>query len=207
MKQSDIYELHKKYAQGKNEEISLDLVWNHSLIVRDIAFQLVENLIKKNIKVDRNLVEIGALVHDIGCYDYYERKEKVPYILHGIKGYEILKKEGFNEEIARMAAVHLGVGIVKENIIANNLPLIKQDCIPITLEEELVAYADNFHSKAGPRLLDFSEAREKLAGLWSDSPIIFDRFKKKFGDINIKILENKYNEWQKEMALKRKGML
>jgi len=122
------------------------------------------------------------LIHDIGCYDHYKDKENVPYILHGVIGYEILKKEGFEEEIARITMIHLGVGLVKENIIKNNLPFEAKDYIPITLEEELIAYADNFHSKAGPRFLSFEEARERLVGLWSDSPIIFDRFKKKFGE-------------------------
>lgn len=204
MKEENIYQLHKKYASSEEK---LDLVWTHSLIVRDIALELADNLIKNNIKIDKNLVEIGALVHDIGCYDYYKDKENVPYLLHGICGYKILQNEGFNEEIARMAMIHLGVGIVKENIIKNNLPFEKKDYIPITLEEELIAYADNFHSKAGPVFLNFEEARERLANLWSDSPIIFDRFRKKFGDIKIKKLENKYNEWQKEMAIKRKGMI
>jgi len=110
----------------------------------------------------------------------------MPYILHGVRGYEILKNEGFEEEIARIATIHLGVGLIKENVLANNLPLEAKDYIPITLEEELVAYADNFHSKKGPVFINFSEAKEKLAGLWSESPIIFERFRKKFGEPEIK---------------------
>lgn len=179
MREEEIYRLHQKYASSEEK---LKLVWNHSLTVKDIALELIENLTKKNIKINRNLVEIGALVHDIGCYDHYRDKEHVPYLLHGVRGYTILQKEGFDEEIARMAMVHLGVGLVKENIIKNNLPFEKKDYIPITLEEELVAYADNFHSKAGPVFLTFEEARGRLADLWTDSPIIFDRFKKKFGE-------------------------
>jgi len=44
MIQEEIYKLHQKYAGSKKD---LDLVWAHSLIVRDIALELVENLIKK----------------------------------------------------------------------------------------------------------------------------------------------------------------
>ena len=179
MTQEEIYKLHQKYANSKED---LDKVWSHSLIIKEIAQQLIDDLIKKGIEIDKNLVKIGTLLHDIGCYEHYKDQKNVPYILHGVKGYEILKNEGFEEKFCRMAMIHLGVGIVKENIIVNNLPLKKQDYIPITLEEELVAYADNFHSKAGPRFLNFEEARERLAGLWNDSPIIFDRFKKKFGE-------------------------
>jgi uncharacterized protein len=186
MNQDIIYKLHQKYAEGENQKELLDLVWGHSLIVRDIAIELANNLIKKGIKIDKELVEIGALIHDIGCYDYYKKINSMPYILHGIRGYEILKNEGFSEEIAKIATIHLGVGIVKENIVANNLPLEHKNFIPITLEEELVAYSDNFHSKKGPSFMTFEEAKEKLAGLWSESPIIFERFRKKFGEPVIK---------------------
>lgn len=186
MDEKEIYKLHQKYAEGEKQKELLDLVWGHSLIVRDIALQLADNLIKKGIKINKELVEIGTLVHDIGCYDYYKKIDNMPYILHGVRGYEILKNESFEEEIARIATIHLGVGLIKENVLANNLPLEAKDYIPITLEEELVAYADNFHSKKGPVFINFSEAKEKLAGLWSESPIIFERFRKKFGEPEIK---------------------
>jgi uncharacterized protein len=188
MNQGDIYKLHQKYSQGENQEIILNAVWGHSLIVRDIALELADNLIKKGIKIDKELVEVGALVHDMGCYKCYEHygRNEGPYIQHGVKGYEILKKEGFSEEIARMAEVHLGVGLIKENVIANNLPLEHRDYIPITLEEELVAYADNFHSKSGPKFDSFEKSREKLAKLWPESVIIFERFRKKFGEPKIR---------------------
>ncbi len=186
MTQEEIYKLHQKYAEGEDQQKLLDSVWGHSLIVRDIALQLADNLTKKEIKINKELVELGALIHDIGCYDYYKKVNNMPYILHGIRGYEILKNEGVNEEIARIATIHLGVGIVKENIVANNLPFEVRDYIPITLEEELIAYSDNFHSKSGPRFMTFEEAKEKLAGLWSESPIIFERFRKKFGEPKIK---------------------
>jgi len=186
MTQEEIYKLHQKYAEGEKQKELLDLVWGHSLIVRDIALQLAGNLIKKGIKINKELVEIGTLIHDIGCYDYYKKIDNMPYILHGVRGYEILKNEGFDEEVARIATIHLGVGIVKENVVASNLPLEHKSFIPITLEEELVAYSDNFHSKKGPSFMTFEEAKDKLAGLWSESPIIFERFREKFGEPKLK---------------------
>lgn len=184
MTQKDIYKLHQKYSKGVNEEVLLDLVWTHSLIVQDIARQLVKNLEKRKIKINKKQVEIGCLVHDIGCYRCYEfyGRNDGPYIQHGVKGYEILKSEGFSEEIARMAMIHLGVGLVKENVVASKLPLEHKDYIPITLEEELVAYADNFHSKSGPKFDSFEDSRKKLANLWPESVVILDRFRKKFGE-------------------------
>jgi uncharacterized protein len=205
MDDKKFYKFHEKYSRGVNEEILLDLVWTHSLIIRDIAMQLVESLKKRNIKIDEKQVEIGALVHDIGCYrayEFYGRKDGA-YVQHGTKGYEILRKEGFSEEIARMAMIHLGVGLVKENIIASKLPFEKKDLIPITLEEELVAYADNFHSKA-PKFFTFKTAQERLVGHWLESGIIFERFRKKFGEPGLKEIKNKYGRWQKEIEKKIK---
>ena len=184
MTQEEIYKLHQKYANGNKE--ALDLVWNHSLIIENIVQELGENLIKNGIKINLELAKIGALIHDIGCYNYYKKIDNIPYILHGVKGYEILKNEGFDDEIARIAMIHLGVGLVKENIIKNNLPFEAKDYIPITLEEELIAYSDNFHSKGGPKFMNFEEAKEKLASLWSESPIIFERWRKKFGEPKLK---------------------
>ena len=208
MNEKKIYKLHQKYSRGINQEIILDAVWGHSLIVKDIALQLIKNLKRRNIRINERLVEIGCLVHDLGCYQAYEfyGRNEGSYIQHGVKGYEILKKEGFGEEIARMATVHLGVGLLKENVIANKLPLEEKDYIPMTLEEELVAYADNFHSKSGPKFDSFEDSRKKLANLWPESVVIFDRFKKKFGEPDLKKLMEKYEKWQKDMAEKIKNM-
>jgi len=186
MTEEEIYKLHEKYANGNKE--ALDLVWNHSLVVRDIVQQLGNNLIKNKIKVDLELVETGALIHDIGCYDFYNKVNDMPYVKHGIRGYEILKSEGFDEEIARMAMIHLGVGITKENVIDSNLPFEKIDYIPITLEEELLAYSDNFHSKGTPEFMNFEEAKEKLVKFREESGVIFERFRKKFGEPNLESL-------------------
>ncbi len=204
MTREEVYKLHQKYAVGKDQQKLLDLVWGHSLVVKDIALQLADNLIKNGTRINRELVEIGALIHDIGCYDYYKKNGDMPYILHGVRGYEILKDEGIDEEIARMTIVHLGVGIVEENVIANNLPLEHKDYIPITLEEELVAYADNFHSKSGPKFDSFEHSKEKLARLWPESVVVFERFRKKFGEPDLKKMEKKYEKWQREMEEKIK---
>ena len=203
MTQEEIYKLHKKYSQGEYGDELLDLVWTHSLIVRDIALQLAKKLEEKKIKINTELVEIGVLIHDIGCYDCYEfvRKNVKPYIQHGVVGTEILRKEGFGEEICKIASVHLGVGITKENIIQNKLPLEVKDFVPETLEEKLVAYADNFHSKNGPKFMDFETARGKLARLWSLSPAKFDEFKAIFGEPELEEIKKKYGEWQEKTGV------
>jgi len=192
MKEDQIYELHKKYTTG---EKTLEVVWLHSLIVRDIALQIAKNVEKKyGVKVDKKLIEIGALIHDIGCYaclgDSFCFGEN--YITHGEIGYQILLENKYPKNIARFSLVHIGVGI--------------KDMIPITLEEEIVAYSDNFHSKKPIRFNNYENEKRKLEGFEKSKGIIFERFRDKFGIPNLDKLENKYKDRHKEINKWMEGL-
>lgn len=143
----EIEALHRKYAP--TEEV-FELVWTHCRIVGDIALQLAQT---SGAYVDTDLVEVGCLLHDIGVYALYDGGEfgaNQNYITHGIRGEEILKNEGFSETIQRFASHHTGVGITKKQIVERNLPLPHEDFLAETPEEELIMYADKFHSKTEP---------------------------------------------------------
>ena len=95
---NDIVALHKKYAAS---DVVYDLVFTHSCIVRDIALQLLDTN-RYGVGLDRKLVEIGALLHDIGVYRLFEAngklREGVSYITHGVEGERILREEGFSKK-------------------------------------------------------------------------------------------------------------
>ena len=188
MKQSSIYKIHEKYAHGKYKKEILEICWTHSLIVKNIAIQIADKLEKKyGIETDKKLIEIGALVHDIGYYDCFDdcRKKICDYVLHGKMGYEILLKEGVSKKRARFALTHVGVGVDKD--------------IPISLEEEIVSYADNFHSKGHPGFNSFEESMEEMIKINPDYGVILERFKNKFGIPDLKELEDKYKNWHKKI--------
>jgi uncharacterized protein len=188
MKQSDIYKLHQKHAHGKYGKKFLEIVWTHSLIVKEISLMIAKDLEKKyKIKTNKKLLIAGSLVHDIGCYDYFYDNYQFSkdYVLHGQKGYEILKENKYSEEMARFSLVHIGVGY--------------KNMIPITLEEEIVSYADNFHSKKPTRFNFFDKEREKLEGFEKGKGIVFDRFREKFGIPDLSRLEKKYKNWHKKI--------
>jgi uncharacterized protein len=84
--------------------------------------------------IDLELVKTGAILHDIG-------RCKSNRIDHAIVGSKILKKIGFSDEISNIALRHIGAGIPKEEAIELGLP--PEDYIPVTLEEKVVAHADN----------------------------------------------------------------
>ena len=75
------------------------------------------------------------------------------YIRHGILGYELLQEEGLPEAICRFASHHTGVGLTRDDVIAQRLPLPPADYLAETGEERLVMYADKFHSKKTPPVL------------------------------------------------------
>lgn len=190
--ENQIKKLHEKCAKNKE---TLDDVWTHSQIVKEIAVLICKGLEKKyQIKTDIELIKTGALVHDIGyyaCFDknFFRIKNK---IRHGEIGYKILKKEKMSENIARFCLTHIGTGITKEHIQKQKLPLKKIDQIPITLEEEIVCYADIFHSKNPSEFNTFEYIKKKWKNISANEEIILNRFKLKFGIPNLKKLKEKY---------------
>ena len=104
---------------------------NHSKAVCKKALKLSSNF---DVDVDIELVKTGALLHDIG-------RSKTNGIDHAVVGAEILKNMGFPDSVANIALRHIGAGIPKEEAIELGLP--PKDYIPLTLEEKIVAHADN----------------------------------------------------------------
>ena len=111
--------------------------------------------------IDERLVVIGGLLHDIGTYYVLKKKHngsdggplefsKKRYILHGLLGYEYLVGEGVDESIAQFARNHTGVGLTRDSVIAQGLPLPPDDYVPLNLEQESVMVADKYHSKSVP---------------------------------------------------------
>lgn len=132
--------LHEKYAPSA---AALDVVRTHCEIVARIALELAA---RAEGPVDAGVVEIGALLHDIGVY----RVGDGPYIRHGVLGHEILRAEGLPEELCRFASCHTGVGLTRDDIQRQHLPIPPGDYLAGSVEERLVMYADKFHSKSNP---------------------------------------------------------
>jgi uncharacterized protein (TIGR00295 family) len=120
-------------------------VIRHSLLVRDIAVEIAKRA-NANVK----LVEAGALLHDIG-------RSKTHGIMHGVEGARIAKRLGLPEEIIDIIEHHLGAGISLEE--AKELGLPPKDYTPKTLEEKIVAHADNLTEGSSKQTI--KEAMEK----------------------------------------------
>lgn len=102
--------------------------------------------LSSNFDVDIELVKTGALLHDIG-------RCKTNSIDHGIVGALILNNLGFNLKVSNIALRHIGAGIPKKEAQMMGLP--PKNYIPITLEEKIVAHADNLIHGSKEVNLDF----------------------------------------------------
>lgn len=200
--EAEIEKLHKKTVQGEYKEKYFELVWTHSTIVKEVALLLADDLEAKDIPIKKDIVIAGALLHDIGMYrchdeDLYDEKDAAPNIKHGIIGGKLIRAAGYPTILSRFAEVHVGTGITIENIEKEDLPLPKEDYIPITLEEELVSFADQFHTKE-PNFTSFENVREKLSRFDESKGFRMDHFMKKFGLPNLTALKEKYDKWHSE---------
>jgi len=105
----------------------------HCKAVSALAVKFAETCEKKGLNVDVNLVEIGALLHDIG-------RSKTHGVDHAAVGVEIARSLNLPESIVSIIECHIGGGIAADEAKELGLPI--KDYFPKTLEEKLVAYAD-----------------------------------------------------------------
>lgn len=178
---ADVEALHRKYAPT-NE--AFDLVFTHCQIVAEIADQLAAR--QGPSVIDRELVRAACLLHDVGVYRLYDtdgRLDKGSYIRHGILGHRLLQEEGFDLAICRFCSCHTGMGLTKQDILAQRLPLPAADYLAVTPEERLLMYADKFHTKASPpRLLMADTYREQVRRFGEEKARKFDLFRAEFGE-------------------------
>ena len=110
-----------------------EVVVSHCEAVAQIALELADKLEKKGIKIDRELVEAGALLHDLG-------RSKTHRVDHGVVGAKIAESEGLAEPLLRIIKSHVGGGITTKE--AKAFGWSKDVYVPVTLEEKIVSYAD-----------------------------------------------------------------
>jgi len=117
----------------KNEGCS-EKVIQHCIIVSEEAVRLAEKNIAAGKDVDISLVEIGALLHDWG-------RSKSHGMDHAVIGSDLAKQYNLDPAIINIIKKHIGAGITPEEADIFDLP--DDDYIPRTIEEKIVAHADN----------------------------------------------------------------
>jgi uncharacterized protein len=134
---------------------------SHLKAVSALAKTLASDIKAAGHKIDVGFVESAALLHDIG-------RSRTHGIRHGVEGAAIMRALGY-EAVARVCETHIGAGIAKEE--AEELGLPKRDYLPETLEEKVVAHADNLVD--GERVVPIEDSLAHLAGkLGADHPAV-----------------------------------
>ena len=96
--------------------------------------------------IDMELVKAGCKLHDVG-------RTITNGIEHAYLGADLLRKEGVDEKICLITERHIGAGITPEE--SESLGLPKRKYVPETLEEKIVAHADNLVHGITPVDLNF----------------------------------------------------
>ncbi|MFX1451199.1 MAG: HD domain-containing protein [Promethearchaeota archaeon] len=144
------------------QEVGLNQnIINHSIAVADKALEIAKNLKNNGVTVDITLVEIGALLHDIG-------RSKVHGWLHAIEGGNIIREKGFSEKIARIAETHILGGFSKKDCQILALPVNRY--LPETIEEKIVCYADKLTK--GTIYLTVEQRFDLWIDEYGDTPIL-----------------------------------
>lgn len=112
--------------------------------VRKIAVNISRRAKKRGqpINIDMDAVYFGALLHDIG-------RSKTHGIDHAVVGASIAIENGLSDTVVKIIERHIGAGIPRDEAMALGLP--EKDYLPVTIEEKIVAHADNlvFGGKVG----------------------------------------------------------
>lgn len=126
-----------------------NILLTHSRAVADKALAIADA--HPELNLDRNFLEEAAMVHDIGifmtdapgihCHGIH------PYICHGYLGADLMRQEGFPRH-AFVCERHTGAGLSLSDIESQDLPIPHRDMLPVSLEEQVVCFADKFYSKS-----------------------------------------------------------
>jgi len=123
-------------------------VIEHSRTVAEYARKIALNIVKSakkkghSINIDMDAVFLGGLLHDIG-------RSRTHGIKHAVAGAAIALQNGIGGKVVNIIERHIGAGITMEEAALLGLP--KKDYLPVTVEEKIVAHADNlvFGSRIG----------------------------------------------------------
>lgn len=154
------------------------ILLTHSRAVADKALAIADA--HPELDLDRNFLEEAALVHDIGifmtdapgihCHGSY------PYICHGYLGADLMRQEGFPRH-ALVCERHTGAGLSLRDITLQELPIPHRDMLPVSLEEQVVCFADKFFSKSKLEKVKSVEKAYKSIARYGDEGVVrFNRW-------------------------------
>jgi uncharacterized protein (TIGR00295 family) len=108
--------------------------------------------IARRCRADVELVKVGGLLHDLG-------RCRTHTMTHAVEGAKLASELALPGPVVKIIERHIGAGITPKE--AERLGLPRKDYTPRTLEEKIVAHADNLIS--GTRRTNVEEAVASVA--------------------------------------------
>lgn len=164
------YEIIAKYYTPESD--LYNILVKHSEAVRDKALELARR--HPELGLDLEFITEAAMLHDIGILETDAPGIKCfgthKYIEHGYLGAEMMRREGYPRH-ALVCERHTGTGLKLVDIITRDLPVPHRELCPVTLEEQLICYADKFFSKTRLDSEDSLERVMQKMAKWGDESI------------------------------------
>lgn len=135
-----------KYYPQDNELKRILLV--HSESVARKALWIADR--HPELKLDKTFLYEASMLHDIGIF--LTKAEPIycfgtaPYICHGYLGAELVREAGWPQH-ALVCERHTGAGLSLEAIIGLQLLIPRREMLPVSMEEQVICFADKFFSK------------------------------------------------------------
>ncbi|MFZ4581603.1 MAG: HD domain-containing protein [Paludibacter sp.] len=154
----------------------------HSEQVCEKALQIADK--HPDLKLDKQFLYEASMLHDIGIFKCdaprIHCRGTHQYIEHGYLGAEILRAEGLPQH-ALVCERHTGTGLTKETILINKLNIPAQDYFPLSLEEQVICYADKYYSKSKlAQTHSVEQIRNELSRFGSNQVAMFDTWRSLF---------------------------
>ena len=153
-------------------------VVRHCTAVAELALEMGQALKDNDLELDLELVEIGAILHDLG-------RAKTHSVQHALAGAEMAKAAGLPSSVVSIIKRHVGGGITRGEAKELGWPN-DEDYVPVKLEEKIVSYADKLIE--GCKRVPIAVVVEQLKG--ENKPEAAERVIKLHEEISL-LLENK----------------
>lgn len=162
--------------------VAREILIDHAKSVAKMALNIAQRVSQMN--PDMKFIEEAAILHDIGMFltdmPQLGCQGNKPYISHGVLGRKLLEEEGLVRH-ALVCERHVGVGLTVADIRANGFPIPERDMIPLSIEEQVICFADKFYSKVpGAGMKSLNEVRNQITRYGKEKLSKFERWMELF---------------------------
>lgn len=154
------------------------ILLDHSRSVSEKALEIAHR--HPELQLDIPFLGEAAMLHDVGIFltaapGIFCFGDK-PYICHGYLGADLMRAEGYPRH-ALVCERHTGAGLSLEEIIRQQLPVPHREMVPVSLEEQVICFADKFFSKTKlGKEKSVEKARKSLERYGEEGLQRFDRW-------------------------------